>query len=86
MQKQKCQHGLLRGLCAVCASKRKRQEYEELVHITGRSVEELDEELTAPDPDADAPLTVAESHAAEGTWSQMCCHGRHVDACWECMV
>ena len=35
---------------------------------------------------ADTPLTVRESHAAEGIWSWMCRHGRHVDACWECMV
>ena len=79
-----CKHNMPRGLCAVCASKRKRQEYEELARITGRSVEELDADLTAPDDPA--PLIVAESYAAEGTWSTMCVHGRHVDACWECMV
>ena len=49
MTKKKCEHGLPKGLCIICASERNRREYEELAALTGRSIEELEADLTAPD-------------------------------------
>jgi len=45
-----CPHGLPRALCARCASERNRAEWEALAAITGRTIEELAADLTAPDP------------------------------------
>jgi len=45
-----CKHGMPLGCCAVCASERNRAEWEALAAITGRTIEELDADLTAPDP------------------------------------
>ena len=44
-----CEHGLPKGCCAICALKRKLREWAELSRATGRTVEELDADLTARD-------------------------------------
>ena len=44
-----CTHGLPKGCCAICALKRKLREYEAMAKLTGRSIAELDADLTAPD-------------------------------------
>lgn len=49
MEQSMCEHGLPNGCCAVCADERNRAEYEALATITGRTVEELDADLTVPD-------------------------------------
>ena len=53
--KSACEHGLPRGGCAVCGEERIRREYEGLARITGRSIAELELDLTAPDPGLEVP-------------------------------
>jgi len=48
--KRHCKHDLPPDCCLTCGSERNEAEYEDLARITGRSIEELDADLTAPDP------------------------------------
>ena len=45
-----CEHGLPRGCCAQCANAKNEAEYEALTAVTGRNIEALEADLTAPDP------------------------------------
>ena len=45
-----CEHDMRRDLCAICASERNQQEYEALAEMTGNTIEDIEADLTAPDP------------------------------------
>ena len=85
-----CKHNMPVGLCAVCATERNRREYAALAEITGRTIADLEAELTAPDEPAECrhgldpyDCTIC-SYEGWGTWSTQCRHGQHIDTCWEC--
>jgi len=48
--KDKCEHGMPPKLCAVCTSKRNREEFEQLAEMTCKTVKEVERDLCAPDP------------------------------------
>jgi hypothetical protein len=48
--KDKCEHGMPPKLCAVCTSKRNREEFEQLAALVCKTVKEVERDLCAPDP------------------------------------
>jgi hypothetical protein len=52
---EECRHGLPPCICAICIEERGRAELEALVRLTGKKKEEIEKDLTAPDPREGVP-------------------------------